>query len=122
MQRLMVGNFAVRPGRLSVEQWFPTGKAILDAVPVVDAWFADLPTEENDFRTEHAGKIDQTLLDTLADATVAIDLLDPAFHLSNQFCDFTVVSEPVHEIRGFRFEPFFANHRFAGAFEPADIL
>src|ERR1051325_5337566 len=118
----MVGNFAVGCGRLSVEQWFTTGKAILDAMPVVDAWFADLPTEENDFRAEHAGKINQALLDSLADATIAIDLLEPTLDLPDQFCDFTIVAEPVHQIRRLRVEPFFANDRFAGALEPANIL
>jgi hypothetical protein len=89
---------------------------------VVDARFADLPTEENHFRAEHAGKIDQSLLDALANATVAIDLLDPTLHLPNQFGDLTVVTQSIHQIRRFRIEPFFSNHRFAGALKPADIF
>jgi len=77
----MVGNLAVGLASFAVEQRFATRKAIFDAVPVVDARFADLPTEENHFRTEHARKIDQTLLDALANATIAIDLIDPTLHL-----------------------------------------
>src|ERR1044071_3143726 len=78
---LMVGNLAVGLPSFAVEQRFATGKAILDAVPVVDVRFADLPTEENHFRAQHPWKIDQTLFDPLANATIAIDLIDPTLHL-----------------------------------------
>ena len=118
---LMVGNFAVRLCRFAVEQRFATGKSILDAVPVVDVRFADLPTEENHFRAEHAGKVDQSLLDAFANTTVAIDLFDPTLHLPNQFGDLSVIAQSIHQIRRLRIEPFFSNHRFAGALKPANI-
>ena len=52
---------------------------------MADPRLAELPAEEDDFRAEQAGKIDQPGLGTVDDAAVAVDLLDELPDLTDQF-------------------------------------
>ena len=74
----MVRSFLVRARFLDIEQGPAPGKAVFDPVPIADGRFTQLPAEKHHFCPQQAREIDETLFHSLADATVALDLLPPS--------------------------------------------
>ena len=112
--------FGIRVADL--EQRPATGESVFDAVPMVDAWLAVLPAEKNHFGAEHAGEIDEPLFDSLAHATMTVDLLDPALNFSDEPGDLFVPAQPLHEVRRLGVDLLVTNEGFTLALEPAQIL
>jgi len=118
----MIGTAALGLRIPTVKQRPAAGEAIFDAVPKTYRRFAELPAKKHHFRTEHARKIDESLLDAFTYATVSVDRLDPLFHLRDQSGDFPIFAQPIHQVRGFGIELLLANYGFAGLLQSPDIF
>src|ERR1044071_9827397 len=93
-----------------VEERPPSGKPVLDPVPVGDVRLANLPAEEYDFDRENAREIDQALLCAFAHAAITIDLVDARAKIGNQTSDIFVFLKPLHQIRRVGIQILGTNH------------
>ena len=118
----MNGSVAFGIRFAGLEQRAAAGKAVFDAVPMVDAGFAVLPAKKNHFGSEQAGKIDKPLFDALAHATMTLNLLNPAFDLSDQRGDLFVPAQPLHEVWRLGVELLAPNDGFTFDLEPVQTF
>lgn len=118
----MIGDIAIGVRPLAVKKWLSTGKTVLDTVPKGDAGLADLPAKKHHFGAEHTRKIDQSLLDSFAHATIGIDLFNPTLNLADESCDLAILTQLLHQIGCLRIKPLLANDGFTDALQPADIV
>jgi hypothetical protein len=89
---------------------------------VADAGLADLPAQKDDFRPEHAGKIDQTLFHTFADAAVTVNRFNPALDFAHEPGDFSVLAQPLHQVGRVGIEALFTNDGFTFAFQTPEVF
>ena len=107
---------------IDIEQRSPPGKTILDSVPMADSRFTQLPAKKHYFGPQHAREVNETLLHSLAQATVAMDFSHPLSYFGHQPSDFAVLLESVHEVRRFWIELLLASDCFAFAFQSPNIF
>ena len=118
----MIGGIAVGVFLLRIDQRPASGKAVVDPMPVANARLSELPAEENNLRSEHARKVNQSLFHSFAHATVAMDFLDPILDLLDQFRDLIVSTQLFHKIRRVGIELLVTNDGFALHLEPPQIF
>ncbi len=118
----MIGGIAVGVFLFRIDQRPPSGKAVLDAMPVANTWLSELPAEKNSLRSEQTRKIDQSLFHSFAHATMAMDFLDLIFDLLYQFRDLIVSAQLFHKIRRVGVELLVTNDGFTLDLEPPQIF
>ncbi len=118
----MIGGIAVGVFLFRINQRPASGKAVVDPMPVADTRLSKLPAQKNDFRAEHARKVNQSLFHSFAHATMAMDFLDPSLDLLYQFRDLIVSAQLFHKIRRVGIELLVTNDRFAFHLEPPQIF
>jgi hypothetical protein len=118
----MIRSFFVRARLLDIEQGPAPGKTVFDPVPMADCRFTQLPAEKDHFGSQQARKIDETLFDALADATVALYLFHAFFDFRHQLSNVTIPLQSVHKIRGLWIQMFLTYDCFALVSQSPNIL
>lgn len=78
-------------GFIDIKQRSPPGKTILDSVPMADSRFTELPAKKDNFGPQYAREVNETLLHSLAQATVAMDFSHPLSHFCHEPGDFPIL-------------------------------
>lgn len=107
---------------ISVKQRSTSGKPTLYVMPKNYALLIVAPTEKYNLPSQKAGKIDQSLLDTLTHTTVAIDLLYQTLYLLDQTRNCLIFLQALHQPRVAGGKPLSADNCLTILFQEVQVV